>query len=186
MSLYKSAFAEEPWNEYLKCVSCGTNYGLKENIDKYCKSCNNILKVTEYWSNKDIKEDIRFAQKQQKSIILIAELEEQIQGFIWGYLFPKNKLIFLENKVDANANYLDEIAVTRNNREHKIGTKLLEEYIQLCKQQEISEVILRTDKRNTAAMNLFKKLEFIPIVENNKLTCDPYYPTRIYLKRKMR
>jgi len=28
--VYKSAFAEEPWNEYMKCTECGVNYGKNE------------------------------------------------------------------------------------------------------------------------------------------------------------
>jgi ribosomal protein S18 acetylase RimI-like enzyme len=30
VEVYKSAFAEEPWNEYMKCKVCGVNYGKNE------------------------------------------------------------------------------------------------------------------------------------------------------------
>ncbi|MFA5796983.1 MAG: GNAT family N-acetyltransferase [Candidatus Woesearchaeota archaeon] len=189
VAVYKSAFAEEPWNEYVKCVSCNMNYGIKDILEITCKNCKNPLEVVEFWSTADIKSDLKFAQKQLKPIILVAESNNRLQGFTWGYALPLEKFPFLEGRIGQDANYMDEIAVRGNARIQGIGTMLGDKYITSCIKQGIQEIVLRTDERNTASMSLFRKLGFTPISQNGKTNSwiyDPEYSERIYLRRGTR
>ncbi len=116
----------------------------------------------------------------------MADLNKKVLGFTWGYDLPIEKFPFLEGKISKMTNYMDEIAVSRNSRLKGIGTLLGQSYLEYLKQQDYNECVLRTDERNNSSMTLFKKLGFIPIINNNKSIYDPEYPTRIYLKNKLR
>jgi ribosomal protein S18 acetylase RimI-like enzyme len=230
--VYKSAFAEPPWNEYMKCKECGINYGKSDIIEeitsdsvgkewKYltairpikdvneirwgdliqlygCKKCNiDIQPIIErisaetyartspnlvpYWSTEDIKKDLDFAQSQNQPLILVAEKENKLIGFTWGYKTPLEKFPFLEGIISSNSNYMDEIAVSGDSRIKGIGTTICQEYIKTCAEQGIEEIVLRTDERNTASMALFKKQGFKPLIKNRYAVYDPEYPQRIYL-----
>ena len=47
IEVYQSAFAEPPWNEYMKCVSCSAEYGIEETESledgAICKRCKRPL-----------------------------------------------------------------------------------------------------------------------------------------------
>lgn len=40
--IYSKSFAEEPWNEYMKCGLCGVNYGIYESRTVK-QSCKNVM-----------------------------------------------------------------------------------------------------------------------------------------------
>lgn len=183
VEVYRSAFSEPPWNEYKKCSYCGENYGIKE-LElpiKKCKKCNISLSLLEFWSNVEIKKDLDFALSQRECVILIAESNRLMSGFLWGYKLPLEKFPFLKGKVDINSNYMDEIAVAGNSRNRGIGKSLGNEYIKRNMQKNTNEIILRTDERNTASMRLFSSLGF-----QSLYIYDPEFSYRIYLKRRLK
>ena len=190
IKVYQSAFAEPPWNEYMKCVSCGIEYGRKEveraRKEADCKKCNQLLELTEFWAESDILEDLRFALAQPDSTILVAENSDGLAGFTWGYRIPLDKFPFLKGKVPVKSSYMDEVAVRGDKRLRGVGTLLGEGYVTFAKQQGLSEIVLRTDERNVASMALFRKLGFldIPDLESSRGSVyDPEFPNRIYLRR---
>ncbi|MFH1071991.1 MAG: GNAT family N-acetyltransferase [Nanoarchaeota archaeon] len=190
IAVYKSAFAEPPWNEYVKCASCNVEYGIVESQSPgpYCKKCNALLELTEYWSSEDIVQDMEFALSQPDPILLVAENSTGLAGFTWGYRLPREKFPFLAGKIAEDTNYMDEISVCGSKRLKGIATQLGSAYLENARAQGMREVVLRTDERNTASMSLFWKLGFsgIPDPGNSRGSVyDPDFQYRIYLKRAL-
>jgi len=178
--VYLSAFAEPPWDEYMKCIKCGINYGIKEveRKESSCKKCSSKLKLEYFWSPEEIKKDLDFALSKSSNIILVADMGGELIGTVWGYEIPLDKFPFLRGIAKEKANYMDEIAVKGNWRMRGLGTSLGTEYLEQLARKNIPEVILRTDERNTASMGLFCKLGF----ENTGIR-DPQFDWRVYLRR---
>lgn len=126
---------------------------------------------------------MELALSQQSPIVLVAESDKLIVGFTWGYNLPLEKFPFLEGKVNNNSNYMDEIAVSGNCRLRGVGRLLGQNYLNSIQQQGSNECVLRTDERNTASMNLFGKLGFVPVLDKNKPVYDPEFSSRIYLRK---
>jgi len=186
LQVYKSAFAEPPWNEYLKCSNCGVEYGRYEAANEKCKKCEKPLHMIEFWSNSDIIADLEFALNQPNPIVLVAELGSELAGMSWGYKIPFDKFPFLKGKIPAESSYMDEIAVRGDRRRIGIGKALGRAFIEASK--NLSEVVLRTDERNPASIALFKRLGFsaIPDPKNPRgLVYDQQYPNRIYLRSEV-
>ncbi|MGV8086723.1 MAG: GNAT family N-acetyltransferase [Candidatus Woesearchaeota archaeon] len=154
VKIYKTAFAEPPWNEK--------------------------------WSTKEIAKELEYSLQQKNNINLIAEINKKIVGFVWGYDLPIDRFSFLKSVVDNSSNYLSEIAVNNNTRIRGIGTRLVQEYFQICKEKNLNEIVLRTDERNTASMNLFNKTGYIPLNNDGFSVYDPKYPNRIYFSKKVK
>jgi len=190
IQVYKSAFAEPPWNEYMKCVSCGVEYGRQElnTRQEDCKKCSQPLNLVEFWSDTEIVEDLEFALAQPNPIVLVAEDSNGLAGMTWGYRISLEKFPFLEGKIPAESNYMDEIAVRGDKRLKGVGKLLGREYIKAVRQQGLSDVVLRTDERNISSMSLFRKLGFSGIADSESLrgkVYDPQFPNRIYLRREL-
>ena len=174
----------------MKCVSCSVEYGrqevneLEERTD--CKKCSQPLSLVEFWSKVDITKDLEFALEQPDSLVLVAGNSDELAGFTWGYRIPFDKFPFLKGKVSTESSYMDEIAVRGDKRLRGIGTLLGKDYIETVKQQRLSEVVLRTDERNSSSILLFGKLGFQEIPDVKSLRgkiYDPKFPNRIYLRR---
>ena len=149
IKVYKSAFAEPPWNET--------------------------------WTSEEIIEDLEFAKSQKDPIVLVAEKDDGLTGFTWGYRLPLKKFPFLIGKVSDNVSYVDEISIRGNARRQGMGSLLVNGFQRIVNGQGIDEVVLRTDERNPASMALFKKLGY-----ESFGVYDPKYPDRIYLRRKLK
>ena len=188
IQVYKSAFAEPPWNEYMKCVSCGVEYSRQElnTRQEDCKKCNQPLKLVEFWGDAEIVGDLEFALAQPNPVVLVTENSDELAGMTWGYRIPLEKFPFLQGKIPAESSYMDEIAVRGDKRLKGIGTLLGRAYIEAVRQQGLSEVVLRTDERNLSSMSLFEKLGFSGIADSESSKgkiYDPQFPNRLYLRR---
>jgi len=190
--VYRSAFAEPPWNEFMKCSCCNVEYSKKEvdssNRGQKCKKCDQPLNLVEFWSETEITEDLNYASSQQNPLILVAESKNVIIGMSWGYKIPLEKFPFLTGKVSPESNYMDEIAVRGDSRLRGIGTIIGETYISKVRQQGLKEIVLRTDERNTSSMKLFNKLGLSSISDldsSRGKVYDPEFTNRIYLRREL-
>jgi ribosomal protein S18 acetylase RimI-like enzyme len=225
--VYKSAFAEPPWDEFRKCGECGVNYGRQEvasssyiprgagqeaesfeypvdsagEMIKSCKKCGTDMSagfggcdpywqtpnsLVPFWSDTDIQADLEFALSQEKPIALVAGNCIDMLGFTWGYQLSMEKFSFLNGIVRPDACYMDEIAVTAGDRQKGIGRLLGEEFEESAYQNGMPELVLRTDRRNTASMGLFQKLGYTPVknaASPDGCMYDPEYPDRIYLAK---
>ena len=202
ISIYKSAFAEPPWNEFKKCSACGINYGREEVARRpdTCKNCQSPftlgkLVLEEFWTAKEITNDLENALSAECPIVLVAESEGLLVGFTWGYLLPFDKFPFLNGLTNKRSNYMDEIAVRGDTRIRGIGTALGKEYLRQVQEQGMIDAVLRTDCRNTASVTLFEKIGYSRMRVGcgllgsehgtSRVLSDPEYPYRIYFKRRM-
>lgn len=187
VQVYQSAFAEPPWNEYRKCAACDIPYSIEDvaNCADACNACGETLDLVEFWSALAVESDLQYALQQPNPLVLVAEYEKKLVGFSWGYELPKEKFCFLEGKISQRANYMDEIAVAAPARIRGVGTAIGNAYIDRVREQGLSEIVLRTDRRNTASMALFLRLGFGPVLEEfGTQVCDPTYADRVYLRRQ--
>lgn len=196
IAVYRSAFAEPPWNEYKKCSSCGSPYGLDESrcSTPNCKKCGSNLKLVDFWSESDILKDLGYAVSQPNPIALVSAGSSGVAGFTWGYTLPTDKFAFLVPYLGTKkASYMDEIAVEARMRMGGIGRALCEGYVERAGAQGNELVVLRTDRRNGASMGLFTGFGFRILEATDQKTSmgigtakgkpvqDPEYPERIYL-----
>ncbi|MBD3303798.1 GNAT family N-acetyltransferase [Candidatus Woesearchaeota archaeon] len=181
IAVYKSAFAEPPWDEFKKCSACEVEYGIKESARArdICKKCDSPLELIDFWSSEDIIQDLEFALSQQNKAVLVAENSAGIAGFTWGYKLPFEKFPFLEGKISPGTLYMDEIAVRGDRRLRGAGTRLGQAFLKSAKAQGLEEAALRTDERNPASIALFRKLGFKEMGIN-----DPGFPNRVYMRVK--
>ncbi len=197
--VYKSAFSEEPWDEYKKCSFCKVNYGIKEsaNPPEICKKCGKPLKLEDYWTEEDVKEDIDYAKSKKWNSILIAELDGEIIGFTWAYNVDLNReMTFLKvaQNIDSSkeAVYVDEVATAAKSRRNGVATKLENELFYRAQNAGFEYVVLRTDERNKAARNMYMKLGFEQVLyrksENDETenVYDPKFNSRVYLVKKLK
>ncbi len=187
---YKLAFADTPWNEYMKCSLCGVGYGIKEveTVEDSCKKCGDLLELVEFWSDEGIAKDIEFAMSQPDPIILVAELLGEQAGFTWGYRVPFGNFPFLRGKISTDASYVDELAVRWDMRSRGVGTLLGTRFLGTVAAQGMREVVLRTDERSAAPMALYRKMGFsaIPDLKSPRgKVYDPEFPNRIYLRKEL-
>ncbi len=139
-----------------------------------------------YWTKEDVVADLNFAKSQKDTIVLVAEENDKIVGFIWGYKIPFEKFGFLSGLVNENSSYVDEVAVKPDKWRKGVGSALCLDYLKAAKAQEMEEVTLRTLESFKASMGLFRKNGFGPVLsEQNNKVYDPTYPDRIYLRRKI-
>lgn len=82
--------------------------------------------------------------------MLFACHNNQIAGFLWGYLLisPKNL---------KPAIFLYSIDVFKNFQNRGIGTKLIQALLKIAKTKNCAEVFVFTKENNLAAKNLYKK-----------------------------
>lgn len=192
IDIYQSSFAEPPWNEYMKCSSCGIEYGeaevqtLIEKEDARCKKCCEPLKLEEFWSRENVKEELEFALSSQDSIVLVAEDKDGIAGILWGYKVSFGKCPFLEGKVREDANYWDTVTVKKGRRGMGVATLLGESYLERAKRLGVSQVVGRIREEVEQTHLLVKKFGFSVIPEQrdpSKRIYDPNYHNNLYLTK---
>ncbi len=194
IELYRSSFAEPPWNEYMKCSSCGVEYGeaevqtISEKEDAhYCKKCCEPLKFEEFWSREAVKEELEFALAQGDSVVLVAEDKEgRLAGILWGYKVSFEKYPFLKGKIREDANYWDTVAVKKDKRKMGVATMLGESYLERAKLLGVSQVVGRIRDEVEHTHLLVKKFGFSTIPEQSdpsKRTYDPKFSNNIYLTK---
>jgi ribosomal protein S18 acetylase RimI-like enzyme len=107
----------------------------------------------------------------------------QVVGFTWGYLVRKKdareisrgfSLDYLFDKEEFIF-YIDELAVASFARNRKIGETLNGLLVQEAKGKGVSGIFLRTDKRAVAARNLYSKMGFKDLEEE-----DSKHPDRTF------
>jgi len=87
-------------------------------------------------------------------VILVAELDREIVGFIDYYVLPS----VWEKWNEATINYL---FIHKDYQGRGIGSKLLKEVIKQTDKMEIMELHVGTEKENKRAIRLYKKHGFL-------------------------
>lgn len=106
---------------------------------------------------KEVRREFGRMLKKPRHIFLVAEDEERITGFQYGFVNYY--------KVDGRKNYfgyLDTLVVSNNYRGRGVGTRLIQEAIRWFKRRGLGWAVLQVDDKNDAAVRLYKKISFYP------------------------
>ena len=103
-----------------------------------------------------------------KNFPMVFSSKEQIENDFKNNVFTRYFIYLEKNNIIGFINYYDlydryEIAniyVKEENRNQKIGSKLLEKVIKLGEQQQIKNITLEVKKDNVYAIKLYEKYEF--------------------------
>lgn len=93
------------------------------------------------------------ALRNKNYLCLVAELNKKIVGFIDLWAFP-------DVSHGACLAQIQNLVVTRKFRGMRIGTKLIKEVIKFSKKKKYHELHVWTEKKNKAAIKLYKKVGF--------------------------
>ncbi len=172
---YQDIFSGEPWNEWRVCSVCGKkfnrNWELVDGWDSIC--CGE--KLSEYWPESVVKNDILSEITKEGSSFWIAVIEpsKQVVGFCWGYSIHIDDLalklgrkdfarkfsnIFPDVKVIA---YQDDMGVLPQYRGKNIATLMFHERLQDFLTIGLTVGVVRT-KRNPPSVTYswFAKLDY--------------------------
>ncbi len=103
-----------------------------------------------------------------KNFPMVFSSKEQLENDFKNNVFTRYFIYLEKNNIIGFINYYDlydryEIAniyVKEENRNQKIGSKLLEKVIKLGEQQQIKNITLEVKKDNVYAIKLYEKNEF--------------------------
>jgi ribosomal protein S18 acetylase RimI-like enzyme len=175
-----------------------------------CKKCNASMKpvnnggagkpiyytsdnLVDFWTRKDVENDLRFCQSQANPKILVTEriprfisgvwedVTYSILGFCWGYRLPFEKFPFLFQKVEKNSGYVDEIVVRSDFRRMSIGENMLQGVLNSFDENQMRQAVVRT-LTTSNAYPLFRKLGFKDIGRIDK---NDMYENRVYLVKNL-
>jgi len=85
-----------------------------------------------------------------KNYMLVYRIEDKVAGFAYGYELQR----FDGRK---NMMYMHQVEVLPEFRKGGIGRKLMEGFIEICKNNDCQRLFLITNKSNTAAVTLYER-----------------------------
>lgn len=107
-----------------------------------------------YYKTKTGRKQLLKDIKSKKKIVLVAILNNNIVGFVDGYIYDKEEMY--KKKVA----YLDSISVSKDYKRNGIGTKLIDEFTNIMKEKGCSYIKLNAFRNNVPAVELYKKKDF--------------------------
>ena len=109
---YREVFAEDPWNEWLKCQICGKHFGIKqkENLLRFGSFIHCGVPLVEFWPKEKVAKDILSEITEEASCHLAINKEKNVVGFCWGYPIDITQL---EEKIGIK--FAEEIKKRFNN-----------------------------------------------------------------------
>jgi len=149
-SVYQQSFGGEPWNEGYLCPVCKKIFARAPQIETctVCRERSQIILMVEYWPISKIVSDFYSEMQKPDPICVVAQLDEVVIGFAWGYRVSANPDI--DEHLDApNLNqslcgdffYLDECAIVPNYQGKGIGKLLV---FRILREQQQKQILLRT------------------------------------------
>ncbi len=129
---YRGVFADEPWNEWLKCQRCQKFWGTRDSgllaATKF-RHCDEPL--VDFWPRDQVVADI-YHEITPKSSCWLAVSGDIVVGFCWGYPITvpdlEEKLgISLNSNLGTNGliAYQDEVGVAASHRGKKIAKAMV-------------------------------------------------------------
>ncbi|MEK7499890.1 MAG: hypothetical protein AAB649_04775 [Patescibacteria group bacterium] len=104
--LYAQVFADEPWNERTRCVSCGT-FSTEQGM---CSACGNRL-VPAY-PMKDMMEYFRSELGKNNSVLAYAAEENDLPvAFAWGFPLSVEQFVDMKYKTEYMRNVLRSLLI---------------------------------------------------------------------------
>lgn len=124
-----------------------------------------------------IKTEIKTSLENSNPIMLVAEQDNKIVAFIWGYDVSKTMYPVLDNYLTshshAHINCLDQMVVDHNYRERGIAGILMDCYKEIAEKSGVNELVLKTI--NPTARRLYEKKHYTPIIDpvSNEEVLEP-------------
>lgn len=118
--------------------------------------------------NINVKEDFKITSffdkklKENNSIVLVACYNNLVIGYIYAYVDDDNKIT---NYKEA---FVNSVYVEEKYRNKKVGTKLINELIEILKAKDIKFVSIDNIASNIEARSLYEKLGFKIFKENRR------------------
>ena len=100
--------------------------------------------------------------KDEDSIIFVAVVEDEIVGYIYGYVQNDNKI-----KIELEA-YIDSLFVDEEYRKQGIGNNLINKFIEEAKYRGVKYIYVENKVDNEIARFLYEKLDFNIFIENRR------------------
>ena len=96
-------------------------------------------------------------------IIFVAEEKSKILGYIYGYINVDNKI---KKELEAN---IDSLFVIEEQRNKKIGTNLINKFIEEVKNKNCKYILIDNKYLNNKAGKLYNNLGFDIFIENRRI-----------------
>lgn len=87
-------------------------------------------------------------------LILFAQIEEKIIGYIYGFIQENG------DTTKEKVGQIDALYIEEEYRNMKVGDKLITEFIEWAKEQNVKIIEISVFDTNTKAKNLYKKKNF--------------------------
>jgi len=120
----------------------------KEDINEYSKIINKKINLAQ---DKQIKKEFEGMLKSKEHLILLAESNEKLIGYLTGSII-KN--------IWQYSGYIDDIFINKKFKRKGIGSHLIKEFIKFLKHKKIKKCKLGVNIKNKKAIKLYKKLRF--------------------------
>ena len=115
----------------------------KMSLDDLEQIKNNLNNFDDFWTYSILKQELL----NKNSKYIVCKSENEIIGFAGIWISP----------VDI---HITNIVIRKDLRNNKFGTILLQELLDLAKNENKKEITLEVNKNNTAAIKLYSKFEF--------------------------
>jgi len=118
--------------------------------------------------DKNIKNDLNinsFFDKKindENYIIFVCLVKEEIVGYISGYIDSDNKI---KKEIEVN---VESLYICEEHRNKGIGSRLINEFISVCKKLNIRYISIDNFIENDCAKYLYEKLGFKVLKENRR------------------
>lgn len=93
------------------------------------------------------------------SIVLVAYIDEQVIGYIYGYVRSDNKI-----KIELEA-YIESLFVIEEYRNQGVATSLINKFIEESKKRNVNYLFIENKVNNESAKKLYSKLHFSNFIE---------------------
>jgi len=120
----------------------------KEDIAEYSRIIHEKIKVA---PDAQIKKEFDGISKSKDHLILVAEKEGELLGYISGSII-KN--------IWQHSGYIDDVFVLKKSKRKGIGTHLIKAFIKFLRTKNIKKCRLGVNTKNKKAIKLYKKLGF--------------------------
>lgn len=140
----------------------------KEDANMLDRLFAKLLENERFYYDENIKENITmsgFFEKRidkENEIIFVAEESNKIVGYIYGYINIDNKI-----KIELEAN-IDSLFVIEEYRNKKIGTKLINAFIEEVKNKNCKYIFIDNKYLNKRAAKLYNNLGFDMFIESRR------------------
>jgi len=141
---------------------------IKEDANKLDYLFSKFLEHERKYYDENIKEELiihDFFEKRidkENEIVFVAEESNKIIGYIYGCINIDNKI---KKELEAN---IDSLFVIEEYRNNKIGTKLIDNFIEEVNNNNCKYILIDNKYLNKGAANLYNKLGFNIFIESRR------------------